>query len=320
MSVEKLSDLLAVSLKKEASDIFLLPEANHYVIKLSIAGRIHFFERIEQALGTQIINNLKYQANMMLSEHRRPQTGALLIATHVYGRISSVGDFTGRESLVLRLIYEKKIAGRYFFPEQYQKIVTGVQKKGLILLAGPVGAGKTSTMYHVARQLQQQVMCIEDPVEIYEPAFLQLQVNERAQMTYARLIKAALRHRPDLFIIGEIRDEETATNVINAALSGHSVISTVHAVNVYGVIRRLLALGVNLEDLAQTLKLVCYQRMLPVVTGGNKVLFDQFPFSISEFIEHNGSQEMTEKWREDLEECLAKKWITRQTFQRYVEG
>lgn len=142
LSVEKLSDLLAVSLKKEASDIFLLPEANHYVIKLSIAGRIHFFERIEQALGTQIINNLKYQANMMLSEHRRPQTGALLIATHVYGRISSVGDFTGRESLVLRLIYEKKIAGRYFFPEQYQKIVTGVQKKGFDFIGGACGCRK----------------------------------------------------------------------------------------------------------------------------------------------------------------------------------
>ncbi|WP_057897011.1 competence type IV pilus ATPase ComGA [Liquorilactobacillus oeni] len=323
MVTKSLNELLKIAIEKEASDIFFMPKENCYLIKLNIAGELKFLKKIEKISGVQMINNLKYRANMMLSEHRRPQTGAMEIAEQIYGRLSSVGDFLGRESLVIRLIYQKKTEGMFFFQEQFENVVNNLQKKGLILFSGPVGSGKTTTMYHVARQLKKQVMCIEDPVEINEPSFLQLQVNEKAQMTYAELIKSALRHRPDVFIIGEIRDKETATSVINAALSGHLVISTVHAANVNGVIRRMLALGAHFEDLNQTLNLICYQRLLPTVQGESKVLFDQLFFDTPDtldFIKNNGSNKMTMNWRMRLEKCLENQWITQQTFVKYLEG
>lgn len=328
MFKDQVDKLVQTAIRKRASDILFLPRGEEYVIKLNIRGTVEKFSCIPLTYGLQIINYLKFKADMALSEHRRPQVGSYLLeekqGKKVFGRFSSIGDFLGRESLVVRLIYQEKDANeKYFFPERLQNIKKQCQKKGLVLFSGPVGSGKTSTMYHLARSMaEEQVMCIEDPIEIYEPAFLQIQVNERAKMSYAELVKASLRHRPDVFIIGEIRDAQTAQIATTAALSGHLILSTVHSQNALGVVRRLLDLGVSKTDLEQTLQLIVYQRLLPTSAGSSKALFEKI--SIEELswkeLETAAVRKMTIGWREDLETCFHNNWISKETFKKYSEG
>ncbi len=318
---EIIQEIFEAAIKKHASDISLYPYGDVYEIRLTIMAESQFYQVIDFEKGQQIINNLKFRSSMSLSEHRRPQTGAMTIRDGIYSRMASVGDFLGREAIVIRLIYQRiSDLNEYFFEKQLNLILSKAQNKGLILFSGPVGSGKTSTMYQIARKIGQHVMTIEDPVEIFEPKFLQLQVNNMAQMDYPALIKATLRHRFDVLIVGEIRDEETAQNTIKAALSGHLVLSTVHALNARGVINRMLSFGIKNADLKQTLRLINYQRLIPTIQKGrSKVLFEQLIHKQLVDIETTNAKISCE-WGENLEECLQNKRITKDIFERFKEG
>ena len=209
---------------------------------------------------------------MDVSEKRRTQNGAVTVSLSGSSkrlRLSTVADYRNRESLVIRFLYDflqqKKLAT--IFPKQLERIEEKVQKTGLYLFCGQTGSGKTTTMYYLAQLLakkSRQVIAIEDPVEIEMVDFLQLQTNEKIDMNYEELVKVCLRHRPDILIVGEVRDSATAKMVIRAALTGHTVFSTIHTINKEGVIKRLLDLGADKEELKQCLSGVIYQRMLPV--------------------------------------------------------
>ena len=137
---------------------------------------------------------------------------------------------------------------------------------GLILISGPTGSGKTTTTYafidYLKHHLGKSIVTIEDPVEYQQPDIVQMQVNESLGMTYDVGIKEILRHDPDVIIIGEIRDNQTAHQALRAAFTGHLVISTVHAKNVMGTITRLLDLGISLQELEQALVGVVNQRLI----------------------------------------------------------
>ena len=183
--------------------------------------------------GIEVINYFKYIAQMDISEHRRPQVGAMIYLfddKKYYLRLSSLGDFNDAESLVIRIIYPIN-KSKYYLPGQIQQLQELALKRGLVLTSGPTGSGKTTTMYELAKELGQDkvVMTIEDPVEVHETSFLQTQANNEAGIDYVSLLKAALRHRPDILIIGEIRDHGTARLAVDAALSGHLVLATIHA-------------------------------------------------------------------------------------------
>lgn len=231
----ELNEIIQAAVNQRASDIYWLPTVEGYQVLVQAAGSLRALTQITTELAQQLMNHIKYRSNMAISDHRRPQLGAmtLTLAEQTLNlRISAVGDFLDRESLVVRLLYEgsaQKLS--YLVPQQRQQLSQLMRRTGLILFSGPMGSGKTSTMYDLVRQLRGQrlVMTIEDPVEIYEPQFLQLQVNAPAQMAYGDLLKVGLRHHPDVFIIGEIRDAETARIAVQAALSGHLVLSTIHA-------------------------------------------------------------------------------------------
>ena len=154
-------------------------------------------------------------------------------------------------------------------------------------------------MYHLA-QLKffgQQVMSIEDPVEIKQEAMLQLQLNETIGMTYDSLIKLSLRHRPDLLIIGEIRDRETARAVVRASLTGATVFSTIHAKSVRGVYERLLELGVSEDELRMVLQGVCYQRLI----GGGGVV---------DFVSQNYQEHEAAVWNQQIDQLFAEGHIS----------
>lgn len=269
---ETAEKILRAALAARASDIFFLPKEESCEVKLRSREPVKLEDLSKQA-GSELISWFKYAAQMDISEHRRPQVGAMSF-DKCWLRLSSLGDYRGEESLVIRVIYG--ISGsRYFFPDQFARLAELCKKRGLIITSGPTGSGKTTTMYELARKLSQTriVMTIEDPVEVHESSFLQTQVNLPAGISYASLLKAALRHRPDVLIIGEIRDGETAHLAIDAALSGHLVLATVHAKSTYQTISRLESLGIGTNALANCLTAVSYQRLLPT-EGGPACLLD----------------------------------------------
>lgn len=265
-------------IKRRVSDIYLIPQDNHYRLLTLIDGHLTQEMVLSKGRANQMIMYFKYHADMAVAEHRRPQAGALRYeARKVDLRISTVGDFRGFETLVIRIIYPLGDEYQLLYPNQWDQLVDMTKKRGMILFSGPMGSGKTTTMYRLASQFSQQevVLSIEDPVEIYQPDFIQLQVNELAGMDYQSLLRLGLRHRPGVFIIGEVRDGNTAKIAIQAALSGHLVLATVHAQSAAGVIIRLKQLGIAQDQLEQAVVGVCYQRLAKTSSGKVAVLMDQ---------------------------------------------
>lgn len=244
-----MDDLLAKLTQAVAlrvSDVYLLPKDDAYQLVFRLPTALRQQAVVEAATARRWLNFLKYQAGMNVAEQRRVQLGALTLSEPAISlRLSSVADYRGQETLVLRLIYALPPLDEWS-QEVVASLVAAIASGGMLALSGATGAGKTTLLYQVASALSEtkMVMTIEDPVEIAHPAFLQLQVNLAANMTYAALLKAALRHRPDVLIIGEIRDLETAQIACEAAISGHVVLTTVHARSAEVVPLRLRSLGV----------------------------------------------------------------------------
>ncbi|MHA3065730.1 competence type IV pilus ATPase ComGA [Lacticaseibacillus saniviri] len=247
--MDEIDAMLQLARDQHVSDIYLLPKAEQLEIQFRYPDQVKRHLVLPLEVGQRWINYLKYRAGMNVAEHRRVQLGAYFDSVSaVFMRLSSVADYQQHESLVIRLI------NGIPQPNQQTRValtqVTQIlEQRGLLTISGPTGSGKTTFLYQLAQQLQQSrmVMTIEDPVEIAESRFLQLQVNPEAQMTYAALLKAALRHRPDVVVIGEIRDRETAQMACEAAISGHIVLATVHARSVQDVPMRLISLGVDAD-------------------------------------------------------------------------
>lgn len=268
MEIKKVvNQLINDAIDKHTSDMFIIPEEAKYRYSIRTAKGVVLEKKLPLDLGKEIINFFKYISQMDISEHRRPQVGAMEYQykdVSYYLRLSSVGNFYDQESLVVRLIYQVANS-QYFFPQQLEILKKLANRRGLIITSGPTGSGKTTTMYELAREIgkNKMIMTIEDPIEIHEPDFLQTQVNLEAGISYLNLLKAALRHRPDILIIGEIRDAETARMAIDAALSGHLVLATVHAKSTLQTISRLKGLGIREDELQNCLTAVSYQRLIP---------------------------------------------------------
>ena len=267
MEIKELANkILKTAVSCHSSDIFIFPNSDNFELKIRTDKGINKLENITLSTGTELINYFKFIGEMDIAEHRRPQVGSLarqIQDERIYLRFSSTGDFLNHEALVIRLIYGNR-HNNYFFPKQFTELEKLCQKRGLVITSGPTGSGKTSTMYQLAKNIGEDkiVMTIEDPVEILEKSFLQTQINLPANITYLALLKAALRNRPDILIIGEIRDRETAKVAVNAALSGHLVLATVHAKSSLQTISRLEGLGISKSELLNSLTGVSYQRLI----------------------------------------------------------
>lgn len=299
---------------QKSSDLFILPKDDQYQILFKKGDAYQKSDLINTELTTQIISFIKYLANMSISEHRRPQSGAFKwdkFDTPINIRISTVGDFLGRESMVVRFIYPLELTNEYVDQMGWRQVSELLKRRGLIVFAGPMGSGKTTSIYKFAKTLSDSklVMSIEDPVEILEQQFLQIQVNEEAGMSYQNLLKAGLRHRPDVFIIGEIRDQQTAQIAVQAALSGHLVLTTIHAQNTKGVFERLLQLGVEEHFLKQAVNCVIYQRLIPLIDNKKYLLMD---------VEGNGAD--SGDWASKLARLRDDGQISDEVFLQYQYG
>ncbi|WP_423188786.1 competence type IV pilus ATPase ComGA [Alkalibacterium sp. f15] len=267
--------LLTIADSYRTSDIHILPEQKHYDVYFRLNGQMEKQYYLDRDEGTRLISYFKFLSNMDVGERRRPQSGSTtftLSEKAIDCRFSTISNYQAQESLVIRLLKQKDeesfIPGT-FFAHEWGKLEKLVQaKSGLLLFSGPVDSGKTTTMYHLIKNRmqgeKQQVITVEDPVEIEESSFLQTQVNETAGVTYEHLLKSSLRHHPDVIIVGEIRDEETAKMVMRGALTGHLIVASIHAKNAEGVLSRMMELGVGLPLLKQTLIGVAFQTLLPL--------------------------------------------------------
>ena len=293
--------IITTAKEKKAQDIYFIPKEKFYELHMRIGDERCLVDSYEFDVLAAVISHFKFVAGMNVGEKRRSQLGS---CDYQYDekvsslRLSTVGDYRGHESLVIRLLHDEEQDLHFWF-QDIGELGKQYRQRGLYLFAGPVGSGKTTLMHELAKSLfkGQQVMSIEDPVEIKQEDMLQLQLNETIGLTYENLIKLSLRHRPDLLIIGEIRDSETARAVVRASLTGATVFSTIHAKSIRGVYERLLELGVTEEELAVVLQGVCYQRLI----GGGGIL----DFANKDYQEHQPT-----RWNAHIDQLLKDGHIT----------
>jgi competence protein ComGA len=281
-AASKLRNIIKEAVALRASDVHILPDDEGVIIRLRLDGQLIDSDRLTHQAGRKLISHMKFISGMDIGERRRPQNKRIEMKLEhrtVFIRLSTFPSSL-METLVLRVFpYEKSdtLHNLALFPEQaanLQKLIHSPH--GLILICGPTGAGKTTTLYSLLqdrmRGAKENIMTLEDPVERRENGLLQMEINEKAGVTYASGLRSLLRHDPDLIVIGEIRDEETAAIAVKAAMSGHLVISSLHSSSTSNALRRLIDLGVDKADLQEVLYGVVAQCLIdmncPFCTGG----------------------------------------------------
>lgn len=334
---ELLIQLITEALNRKGEDIYLMPLPDRYDLSIRTNGSPSHFRYLKSSIADQLINHVKFKANMQVGERRKPQSGSMdltLGEETLPLRISTISNFKGQESMVIRLHFQVQLGKNAFINATHYRLLESwlLQKSGLLLFSGPVASGKTTTMYHLLddrfRRFPGQVITMEDPVELIDPRYLQAEINPQAGISYDVLIKSALRHHPDILLIGEVRDEETARMMIRAALTGHLVLATIHAKDTKGVLNRLLELGVSPQQLIQSLLGVSSQRLLPILPANDlstdepqqrAVLFELMPAKAAEdYLLHNVFLKKEETFNGQLAQLLELGWIAKETYQQFV--
>jgi general secretion pathway protein E len=247
--------LISQAVKDRASDIHIEPQQSHLRVRYRIDGILHETLSLPLSVHGPLISRVKVLADMNIAERRRPQDGHFAVSVDgkdVDIRVATA-DTSWGEMTVLRVL-DKSVSAMTlsdlgFLPdslETYSRLIRS--PFGMILASGPTGSGKTTTLYATINQLDSRgrnIITIEDPVEYRFANINQMQVNPQANITFAGGLRATMRLDPDVILVGEVRDRETASIAIQAALTGHLVLSTVHANDAVGALFRLMDLGVE---------------------------------------------------------------------------
>lgn len=271
---EKSEEILRIAFELSASDIHLVPRKSDTLIEFRINNHLHEYDILPTPFAERIIAHYKFRAGMDIGERRRPQSGSFDVVIHhqtINLRFSTLPT-PNNESLVIRLLpqsMDTRLAELSIFSESTSQLATLLNyDSGLLLFSGPTGSGKTTTMYAMLnsakRRFNSRIITLEDPIEKRHDEFVQMEINEKADLTYYTGFKAILRHDPDIIMVGEIRDQETAKIAVRAALTGHLVFSTVHSADSIGTIGRLIELGIPKYDLKETLVGVVAQRLISI--------------------------------------------------------
>lgn|SRR3990167_2882342 len=265
--------ILSDSIHKNASDIHCEPYQHHYRVRVRIDGLLHEILSLNNLIGYTITSCIKVLANLDIAIKRTPQDGRFSFKSNL-GFIkdcrASTYPTAHGEKLVIRLLdvnmQIKKITELGLSEKNREIILKTIQKpQGLILVTGPTGSGKTITLYTILNLLNQNhrnISTIEDPIEIQINGLNQSAVNAKAKFTFSLALRALLRQDPDIMMIGEIRDKETAEMAIRAAETGHLVFSTLHTNNSAEAILRLNHMGIPTVNLASSLELIIAQRLV----------------------------------------------------------
>jgi general secretion pathway protein E len=260
------------AVKARASDIHLQPGEDKLRVRYRIDGTLHEMFSLPLVTATPLISRIKILASMNIADHHRPQDGQFSVKTKgrlIDIRVGIIATVYG-EMAVMRLLDKSRatlaLSDLGFLPQSLEKYESMLKvPHGIILVSGPTGAGKTTTLYaslNSLDQVERNIITVEDPVEYRFENINQIQVNPRAGLTFASGLRSILRLDPDVILIGEIRDAETANIAIQSALTGHLVLSSIHANDAVGVVLRLLDLGVEPFLVSSALIGVIAQRMV----------------------------------------------------------
>jgi len=265
-------ELLGAGIGERASDIHIEPEEQGIVVRHRVDGVIRVARRLPRAIAPALASRIKIISGLDIADRLRPQDGRARVAVNgvpVDLRVSSLPASHG-EKIVIRVL-DGRTAVRTldaigFAPDELARIERLLQsREGLLLVTGPTGSGKTTTLYAALRLLKQRgvnIVTVEDPIEYRLPGIVQVQVNERAGLTFAAALRSIMRQDPDVLLIGEIRDRETAEIAIQASLTGHLVLSTLHTNDAASAVTRLIDIGVAPYKIATAVKGVLAQRLL----------------------------------------------------------
>ncbi len=273
ISVENLVNLIIEdAIDNGTSDIHINPSENVTLISYRIDGVLQLFHTMPISVHSRIVSTVKVRSGMDIASSNAPQDGGMsyeFLHEKFDFRVSTTPTLYG-ENLVIRILggHSRQISLEQigFGKTQLELVQKAVNEPfGIILVTGPTGSGKTTSLYAMLRKIntmEKNVLTIEDPVEFKIPLVHQVAVNQKANLTFSSAIRSFLRQDPDVMLIGEIRDEETATLAIRAALTGHLVLSTLHTNDAIGAISRLKDLGIGNFLLSSSITAIIAQRLV----------------------------------------------------------
>lgn len=255
--------ILGQAINKKASDIHIYPERGYLKVRLRVDGFLHFITGLEQYDPDKVISEIKVLSELNITERRLPQDGHLEFTSEgkIYNfRVSSTPTIYG-ESVVMRMLNREGIASDLsdfgFNSEQLESVDKIINSPfGIVLITGPTGSGKTTILYSFLNKLNKpeyNILTLEDPVEYQMNNVRQMQINESIGWDFARGMRAVVRQDPDIIMLGEIRDEQTAAMAFQAALTGRLVFSTFHTFDVPGIVIRLVEMGIPRSVVAHSM-------------------------------------------------------------------
>ncbi|MBQ6492456.1 MAG: Flp pilus assembly complex ATPase component TadA [Erysipelotrichaceae bacterium] len=271
-TVKLVNSILERGIIEKASDVHIEPHEEEMVVRIRVDGRLTEILKIPKNLQNAVISRLKVMSNMNVTERRVPQDGRAAIRSNgkdIDMRVNTLPTIYG-EKIVIRYLWRdsatltrKGIGITDKDSEKFDRIIKN--SSGLILIVGPTGSGKTSTLYTIIQELNQpdvNMISLEDPVEYQIDGVTQVAINEKIGLTFAEALRACLRQDPDIICVGEIRDGETAEIAMRAAMTGHLVLSTLHTEDAVSAIDRLKDMGVEPYLISGSLRGVISQRLV----------------------------------------------------------
>src|SRR5712691_6291883 len=272
--IRLVNSIILQAAEEEASDVHFLPRADGLIVRLRLDGVMHEIERIPERHAAGVITRIKVLAKLDVAEHRKPQDGRISLSSKTAGRLLDVRvavlPTVDGEGVIMRLLDKSRKAPSLteigLSNEMQMALEQLIHKPtGALLVTGPTGSGKSTTLYAAledVRRTEINIITVEDPVEYRVQDVYQLQVNPRAGLTFANALRAILRSDPDVVMVGEIRDIETAKIALEAALTGHLIFSTMHTNDAPGAVARLNEMGIEPFVTGSAVTAVLTQRLV----------------------------------------------------------
>lgn len=274
-AVRLVSEAIQVAMAKRASDIHIEPRSADTVVRMRVDGVLHDYQFIPRALQNSLISRIKILSDMDISERRTPQDGRFMVSIgsrQIDLRVSTLPTQYG-EKVVIRLLETSAPLTSYAELGMPNDVTSGLTEllsmpQGMVLVTGPTGSGKSTTLYSSLNKLRQDsvnIVTVEDPVEYVLPRINQVHVNTKAGLTFVSCLRSILRQDPNIIMVGEIRDKETAEIVMKAAQTGHVVLSTLHTNDSVSAIIRLLDLGIPGYLISSSVTGILAQRLVRIL-------------------------------------------------------
>ena len=270
---ELVNDIVTDALREGASDLHFEPKEDGLLVRFRVDGALYESRRVGTDQSSQLVRRLKVLAGMDIADTMRPQDGRMSVqheGRNIDMRISTLPLGGMSEKVVMRVL-DSRVAARDldvigYTPAELAKVKRLLElPEGLMLVTGPTGSGKTSTLYAAVRHVHRadlNIVTVEDPIEYRIDGINQVQVNEKARMTFAASLRSILRQDPDVVLIGEMRDAETASIAVKASMTGHLVLSTLHAADAISTLDRLYGMDIDTGALSGALKGIVGQRLV----------------------------------------------------------